>query len=346
MIASNERRYAAGRNSFGTSVLELPDSTITLPSQSLETLLPGQRLNSDVVFGAIRLIEVVSGGKIKVVDLQTPQPEQRAVGDLGNATILMPLVHDNHWVLGVDENRTGALIYESRLSDTKEAVLGPIRTSYSLLADTRQLPADQGHFAAAPSQRLRQRRDDYHYGFQVAFPEVTKNRIEVEIDTAVWREMLLCLLGPLTTTIGDLSAETLEPRVHLPVLSADALLSKASEALSRFLCEFSTAVKQLYNEVDRESTSARLALECVRRTKEAATSGGITDIMARLQRAEEACQRWTQQFTKERDHAYSLWQRATFLAVQAEESGTQAEVPPGMTPGMTLQLEVCVLIGC
>ncbi|KAK3336988.1 hypothetical protein B0T19DRAFT_57719 [Cercophora scortea] len=88
-----------------TSVLQSHKSTFAIQGNSLQTLQPGQRLNDEIVNGALRLIKEASHNNVQVIDSLALRGGQLAARiDFRSTKVLLPmLIRNNHWVLGAYE---------------------------------------------------------------------------------------------------------------------------------------------------------------------------------------------------------------------------------------------------
>lgn len=94
------------------SVLEF-QRPFKILSESLSTLQPGGWLNSEIVVGALLVLEAVCNNtKVRIVYSLNQTASEI---DLHETRVLLPmLIHGNHRVLGVYEESVGFLVYESR----------------------------------------------------------------------------------------------------------------------------------------------------------------------------------------------------------------------------------------
>ena len=257
------------------SVLQFQESTFTILGESLLTLQPGAWLNSEIVVGALRLLQEVSNIEVQVVDSLT----QTTTGiDFLNTKVLLPmLIHGDHWVLGVYKDSEGLLVYDSNPKGTTAT------EARRVLAEILQ--EDDRDIQVTITSPLLQTNDDDCGVFAIiaAFHEMMGFAINpLEIDPDFWRDILLRLLSP-----QPYPAETQKTQVNLPGLSGNTRLS-----------EFSGISRRHLNANRKKVASAQLVLQIAEYVEQNTRDTDPTDVTARFQHLEDHCKNVIQPFQK------------------------------------------------
>ncbi|KAK4207969.1 hypothetical protein QBC37DRAFT_379570, partial [Rhypophila decipiens] len=183
---------------LATSTLQFHKTSFQIRDESLQTLQPGEWLNDEIVIGALRLIKEVSKDKVVVIDSFALQGQERCPRvDFHNAKTLLPmLIRGNHWVLGVYDDDTRLLVYDSLPCQTTNKdisdqtrkffseILGKDDIDYPRITITSPLIQVNSHDCGV-------------LVIIAAFHEAMDLRIKpTDVDPCFWREILHRLLRP------------------------------------------------------------------------------------------------------------------------------------------------------
>ncbi|KAK4096877.1 hypothetical protein N658DRAFT_501052 [Parathielavia hyrcaniae] len=279
-------------------VLQLRDSTFLIYNASLSTLQPGAWLNDDIVNGALHLLQAATNNEVQVIDsLRGKLPAIRT--DFRRTKSLLPMqIHGNHWVLGVYEDPTGLLIYDSLPSNEASEVVAIREAKIFLEKISEMNRADPPEVMMTSPLRQTNGYDCGVFAIVAAFHNVMDLNIDpLQIDAALWREVLGRLLSPRPDAHdvpGD--AQTIE----FPVLPKIAPLAEAPEHLRRLFDELYARTPRDSRAKNRRLRSAKLVLEMAGRLRATASNTGLADAVARFELVERYCESEIRRLREER----------------------------------------------
>ncbi|KAK0703029.1 hypothetical protein B0T26DRAFT_729620, partial [Lasiosphaeria miniovina] len=192
-LASPDKLHDTDSSDETTSVLRLHGLNVHIQRQSLTTLQPGEWLTDEIVNGALHLIKEVSNDKVRIVDSLSHQSKRQPTRpDFLNNQVLLPmLIRRNHWVLGVYEDRTGLLVYDSKWDpSTKDAVSDQAGIFFSEIL--RKVDDDCPQITVTAPLIQSNSSDCGILSIAAAFHKAMGLSIEpTHVDPAVWRDFLL-----------------------------------------------------------------------------------------------------------------------------------------------------------
>ncbi|KAM7195033.1 hypothetical protein V8F33_006902 [Rhypophila sp. PSN 637] len=283
---------------LATSSLQFHKTSFQIRDESLQTLQPGEWLNDEIVIGAPRLIKEVSKDKVVVIDSFALQGQERCPRvDFRNAKILLPmLIRGNHWVLGVYDDDTRLLVYDSLPSQTtNKDISDQTRKFFSEILGKD----DIDNLRITITSPLIQV-NSHDCGVLViiaAFHEAMDLRIKpTDVDPCFWREILHRLLRS-QSRFEEAPVDTRSAKLPQPPTKAE--LSEHSEAVN-MLHNLISSFRQQTEENNRKIASAKLVLEITGRAREGATKAGLENSVTRFQQVENYCKTEVKRLLSER----------------------------------------------
>ncbi|KXH50262.1 hypothetical protein CSAL01_13497 [Colletotrichum salicis] len=167
----------------------------TVNLSSLEALRSGSALSFIIVFAALHIIECAHGERVEIVDPATAQAFSRPVGP--SARLMIPLLHGNHWALGVKEAGQNVLrVYDSQPSLANRHAVKEIVAGMSM-----PLALPDIKFTAP---LLQDKEEDSGLLLVIAALFISLDLpVPQDADTSFWREVLYILLMPLSVDETD-----------------------------------------------------------------------------------------------------------------------------------------------
>ncbi|KAM7183189.1 hypothetical protein V8F33_013742 [Rhypophila sp. PSN 637] len=314
---------------LAASVLQFHGSSFQIQDESLRKLQPSKWLNDEIINGVLRLIKEVSNGKVEVIDscaLQSQQPCPRV--DFRNAKVLLlMLIRGNHWVLGVYEDDTGPLVYDSfRSPATREDIWARGRKFFSEMLKKEDID-DLDITITSP---LHQVNDDDCGVFSIvaAFHEAMDLRIKpLCVDPYFWRDALYRLLR----SQFRLDEVPMESRlVELPRLPTKTQISEHSEAVADIVEALFNSWRQHIRENNKRLASAKLVLEIARRAMGGATDANLEDSVIRFQQVENYCK--AELYSNSDSRVYTAAYKTTVTVRFAAEDSERKQAPARHEP--------------
>ncbi|KAK3365102.1 hypothetical protein B0T24DRAFT_598406 [Lasiosphaeria ovina] len=272
-----------------------------------KTILPGKWLTDEIINGALHLIKEVSNDKVQVVDSLSHQSKrQPARPDFLDHRVLLPmLIRRNHWVVGVYEDRTGLLVYDSQWeSTTKDAVSDQAGIFFSKILQKEDDDYPQITITAPLIQS--NSNDCGVLSIAAAFHKAMGLSIEpTHVNPAVWRDFLLRLLRPQSDVDEHLN-DSPPVKIELPCLPSTVPFSELPGALAQFFHAFLPRLRQWSDAIKKALVSRELVLK-ISRLATGATNASA-DAMARFQRVDDYYKAVVQRLRAEEEQARILMQ--------------------------------------
>ncbi|KAK1749462.1 hypothetical protein QBC47DRAFT_418928 [Echria macrotheca] len=221
--------------STDNSIITQEGNSFRLVDGDLETLQPGQWLNDTVVTGALHLLSAIDDRIVVIDSLALGSQQMRRQAISHDAKVFFPIyINGNHWILGVYKRRSGLVVYDSLpkpVYECEAAVWSKFSGFYSRFLKRNGYNPDRPKITITFPFCQKNSDDCGVYCIIAAFREAVALSIEPEdIDPALWRAILLCILGPATSHGTEVDTQTERFRLDAPLSELlDALFTQLNE---------------------------------------------------------------------------------------------------------------------